>query len=267
MKTAFITCLGKPIALYEFGEVSHPALLLIHGNSIHSSFLIPMIRLLEPKYHIISLDLPGHNHSGTWEKEDFCRENLALLFNSVLDFFKIIEAGACGFSMGGFILLESFDLVPVIRKLAMAGNPPFRSTEDIPEAYYLNEDSALFLKGPLNEDEVERIYTNVIRLKDDYLKVEIKESIHNTSPAFREGCLLMAQNTGNQVARLNQRGNPVTIIHAELDKAIRLDYLEKLQLNNLWENKIQIIHDCGHIIQSEKPLELASVLDRFFAGN
>ena len=265
MKTAFITCLEKPVALFEFGDVSNPALLFIHGNSIHSGFLIPMIRLLEPKYHIITLDLPGHNLSGAWEKEDFCRENLALLFNSVLDYFNIREVDAFGFSMGGFILLECFDLIPAIKKIAIAGQPPLHSAADMPEAYYLNENSSLFLQGPLSEDEIERIYTYVIRTKNDYLKSEIKASIRNTSPSFREGSLRIAQNTGDQISKLNQLMPPIAVIHAMDDLAIRGEYLKKLQIKTLWEQKIQLIPDCGHLCIVEKPQELAIMLDLFFA--
>ena len=144
MKSSFIKCLGKSIAVYEYGNDSHPAILMIHGNSVHSGFFIPLIRLLESQYHIITLDLPGHKHSDAWEKHNFNRKNLALLINLVLEHFKIKEVNAFGFSMGGFILLESFDLVPAIKKLSIAGHPPLSSMEDMQAAYYLNKDSALF---------------------------------------------------------------------------------------------------------------------------
>lgn len=265
MKTFFISFFGKPISLYEFGDASHPALLLIHGNSAHSGFFIPMIRLLEAKYHIITLDLPGHRQSGAWEKEDFTAENFALLFNSVLNHFNINEVDAFGFSMGGLILLECFDLVAAIKKLAVAGHPPLSSVSDMPQAYNLNEDSSLYLQGYLSEEEVERIYNAVIAIDDSQLKSEIKKALIETSPLFREGCLNLAQHVGNQIMRLNQLQNPITIIHAEDDLAIQLPYLEKLQINNLWQQKIQIIPGCGHFMIAEKPVELALILDQFFS--
>ena len=77
----------------------------------------------------------------------------------------------------------------------------------------------------------------------------------------------MAQNVGNQIARLNQLQNPIAIIHAEKDLAIQFDYLKKLNIKNLWEQKIQIIPDSGHFMIGEKPAEMAQVLDRFFACN
>jgi pimeloyl-ACP methyl ester carboxylesterase len=264
MKTSSITFLGKPVTLYESGSTTHPALLMIHGNSAPSYFLIPLIHLLESKYHIITLDMPGHNQSGAWEKEDFTRANLALLFNSVLDKFQIKEVNAFGFSMGGFILLETFDLLPAIKKLAIAGHPPLKSVADMQEAYYLNEDSALYLQGTLSEAEIERIYTAVIGIQDEKLKFEIKESLRNTSPLFREGCMNLAQHTSDQIARLNQFPVLIDIIHAIEDKAVKLEYLQKLQIQNLWEQKIQLVPDCGHFIIAEKHEELAELLDRFF---
>lgn len=265
MKQSFITCLGKSVTLFEFGFTTNPSVLMIHGNSAPSVFLIPLIRLLEPKYHIVTLDLPGHNQSEAWRREDFKRENLALLFNSVLDHFKIKEVNAFGFSMGGFMLLESFDLVPAIKKIAIAGHPPLTSVGDMQQAYYLNEDSALYLQGKLSEDEIERIYTAVIGIKDINLKSEIKESLRNTSPQFREGCLNLAQNTGDQIARLNKFKGPVAIIHATEDKAVQFEYLQKLNIKNLWEQKIHLVPDSGHFIIAEKPVELAALLGQFFA--
>lgn len=267
MKSSFLTCLGKSVALYEFGSTTNPAVLLIHGNSAPSPFLIPLIRLLEPKYHIITLDLPGHKQSVAWEKYDFNRENLALLFNSVLHHFKIKEVFAFGFSMGGFMLLESFDLVPAITKIAIAGHPPLTSEEDMQQAYYLNEDSALYLQGMLSEDEIERIYIAVIGIQDNILKSEIKESLRNTNPLFREGCMNLAQNTGDQIARLDEFNGTVAVIHATEDKAIQLEYLQKLHIKKLWEQKIQLIQGSGHFMIAEKPAELAALLDRFFAIN
>jgi len=266
MKTSFISCLGKLIALYEFGSTLHPAVLMIHGNSAPSGFLIPLIRSLEPKYHIITLDLPGHNQSEVWEKEDFNRENFAHLFNSVLDHFRIRETNAFGFSMGGFILLESFDMVPVIKKIAIAGHPPLQSVEDMQQAYYLNEDSSLYLKGKLSEDEIDRVYNAVIGIQDENLKSEIKESLRNTSPQFREGCMNLATHTGDQIARLNEFKGSVAIIHATDDKAVQIEYLKKLHFKNLWEQNIHLVPNSGHFILAEKPAELASLLDRFFAG-
>lgn len=264
MKTSFISCLGKSITLYESGRTTHPAVLMIHGNSAHSGFLKPLIEMLEPDYHIITLDLPGHNQSGAWEKADFTRENLALLFNSVLDHFQIKEVYAFGFSMGGFLLLESFDLVPAIKKIALAGHPPLSSVADMQQAYYLNEDSSLYLQSLLSEDEIERIYTAVIGIRDENVKLEIKESLRNTNPLFREGCMNLAQHTSDQIARLNKFNGAIAMIHASEEKAVKLEYLQKLKIKNLWEQKIQLVPDSGHFIIAEKPEELSSLLDRFF---
>jgi pimeloyl-ACP methyl ester carboxylesterase len=80
MNPSFINCLSKPVALYEFGSDTLPAMLMIHGNSVHAGFLKPLISLLEPKYHIITLDLPGHNQSAAWEKRIITERILPMLF-------------------------------------------------------------------------------------------------------------------------------------------------------------------------------------------
>ena len=266
MKSSTITSLGKLVSLYEFGNDSNPALLFIHGNSAHAGFFNPLIRLLEKKYHIITLDLPGHRQSETWEKEEFTRKNFALLFNSVLDYFNIREVDAFGFSMGGLILLECFDLLPAIKKIAVAGHPPLSAVNDMPEAYYLNEDSSLYLQGSLSEDEAERIYNAVIGIEDKQIKNELKRSLLETNPSFREGCLNMAQNVSDQIARLNQLQQPIAIIHGMEDKAVQFKYLEKLKISDLWEGKIQLIHGSGHFMILEKPTELALLVDNFLGG-
>jgi pimeloyl-ACP methyl ester carboxylesterase len=137
----------------------------------------------------------------------------------------------------------------------------------MPEAYNLNEDSSLYLQGPLSEEEAERIYNAVIAIDNSQLKSEIKKALIETNPLFREGCLNLAQHVGDQITRLNNSVVPIAIIHAENDLAIQLPYLKKLQIKNLWEQKIQVIPDCGHFMIWEKPAELAAILDRFLSIN
>ena len=79
--------------------------------------------------------------------------------------------------------------------------------------------------------------------------------------------MFLAQNTGDEISRVNNFSGPITFIHAADDLVIRKEYLENLSLRNLWEQKIQIISDCGHFMICEKPDELAVLLDRFWAAN
>lgn len=255
----------KAVTLHEFGDPSNQTLLFIHGNSVPSSFFIPLIQFLEAKYYIITLDLPGHRQSKAWEKEDFTAKNLASLFNSILEYFNIKEVDAFGFSMGGLILLECFDLMPAVKKLAVAGHPPLSSAKDIPEAYRLNEDVSLIFQGILIEEETERIYNALIAIDDSQLKNEIKQAIVETSPSLREGCLQITLDVSDQIAKLNQFSHPIAIIHAVGDPAIQFEYLQNLQINNLWEQKIQVIPECGHFMIGEKPAKLAAILDRYFS--
>lgn len=257
----------KAVTVHEYGNHSNRALLFIHGNSVPSSFFIPLVQFLEANYYIITLDLPGHRQSEAWEKEDFTPKNLASLFNSILEYFSIKDVDAFGFSMGGLILLECFDLMPAVKKLAVAGHPPLSSAKDLPEAYHLSEDVSLIFHGVLNEEETERIYNALIAIENNQLKSEIKQAIIETSPLFREGCLQIALDVSDQISKLNQLPRHIAIIHAANDPAIQFEYLKNLQINNLWEQKIQVIPDCGHFMIGEKSDKLAAILDRFFSEN
>jgi len=257
----------KAVTLHEFGDHSNHALLFIHGNSVPSSFFIPLIQFLDAKYYIITLDLPGHRQSEAWEKEDFTPKNLASLFNSILEYFSIEEVDAFGFSMGGLILLECFDLMPAVKKLAVAGHPPLSAATDMPDAYRLNEDTSLILQGILSDEETERIYNALIAIEDSQLKSEIKQALIETSPLFREGCLQIALNVSDQISKLNQLSHSIAVIHAADDLAIQFEYLQNLQINNLWEQKIQVIPECGHFMIGEKSDKLAAILDRYFSEN
>ncbi len=264
MKTASITCFGKNVSCFEFGDPSKPTILFIHGNSAHSGFFLPLIQLMEDSYHILTFDLPGHRESEAWNKEDFTRENLASLFNTVLNHFNVEETDAFGFSMGGLILLECFDLMPAVKRLAVAGHPPLSSVADMPDAYNLTDDIALYLQGTINEDEAERVYNAAIAVNDEPFKHEVKRGLLDTNPLFREGCLLLAQQVSDQVTKLNLLDRQIAIIQAADDLAIQLDYLNKLHIKNLWEQKIQLIPNAGHFMIYENPKELASLLKRYY---
>lgn len=264
MRMDSVSVFGKSVSIYESGEKTSQAILLIHGNSVDSTFQKPLICQLESDFYVITLDLPGHLHSDPWDKELFSRESFGTLFRTVLQKLNVHQTSAFGFSMGGFLLLECFDLIPEIKKLAINGHPPLQSVADMPAAHFLNDDSSLFLQGYLGDDEIERIYNSVVRINDQELKLKIKESMASTSPSFREGCLKVAMETRNQVEAINNSDVPVALILGSNDPVIRIDYLNNLKIKNLWNKKIQIIQDCGHYTMVEKPKELASVLSSFF---
>lgn len=63
MKTLTINIPGFSIACTLWGNPSKPCILAIHGWLDNANSFAPLATYLEPNFHFIAVDLPGHGHS------------------------------------------------------------------------------------------------------------------------------------------------------------------------------------------------------------
>ena len=68
----------------------------------------------------------------------------------------------------------------------------------------------------------------------------------------------------HQVTTLNSFPGEVCILHAADDKVVNFEYLQKLKLNRLWKNTVQVVPDCGHGFFIDNHVGLANILIEFF---
>ena len=61
---------GTEIAYTSTGDTAGEAVVLVHGITESSSTWDPIVERLEPRHHVVTIDLRGHGRSGTADRYD-----------------------------------------------------------------------------------------------------------------------------------------------------------------------------------------------------
>ena len=111
------------LAVYERGDPDRPSLLVLHGAA--GSTLLesaPLMRRLEPHFHLIGVDLSGHGGSSLPPDDTFTIDRLADDARAALDAVDVSTAHLFGFSMGASVALRVAHTSPArVGRLALLG--------------------------------------------------------------------------------------------------------------------------------------------------
>ena len=111
------------LAVYERGDSDQPSLLVLHGaagNTLLES--APLMRRLEPHFHLIGVDLSGHGGSTLPPDDTFTIDRLADDARAALDAVDVPSAHLFGFSMGASVALRVAHTSPNrVDRLALLG--------------------------------------------------------------------------------------------------------------------------------------------------
>ena len=96
-----------PISVYESGNESFPAVLLLHGAMYDESRLIwhNLVPVLSEKMHVLAIDFPRHGLSRPW-KGNVSKEVLNRIVDQIVESFKLKPVLLIGLSMGGGVSIE-----------------------------------------------------------------------------------------------------------------------------------------------------------------
>jgi methylmalonyl-CoA epimerase len=111
------------LAVYERGDPDRPSLLVLHGAA--GSTLLesaPLMRRLEPHFHLVGVDLSGHGGSSLPPDDTFTIDRLADDARAALDAVDVSTAHLFGFSMGASVALRVAHTSPArVGRLALLG--------------------------------------------------------------------------------------------------------------------------------------------------
>ena len=88
-----------------------PVVLLLHGSPGHKRDFDGLIPTLRKRYRVIQPDLPGFGHSAS-DLPDYSIRAHAHYMRQLLDRLGVTRAHVVGFSMGGGVALNLYDLEP-----------------------------------------------------------------------------------------------------------------------------------------------------------
>ena len=95
------------LAVYERGPAERPTLLCLHGaaGSVRHD-LAPLMRRLEPRFHLVAVDLSGHGASTLPPDRTLTIDRLTADATAALDAVEVDTAHVFGFSMGSAVALR-----------------------------------------------------------------------------------------------------------------------------------------------------------------
>lgn len=87
----------------EFGDRRNPSILFLHGIFLGREIWLPHARALAQRYHVVTLDLPGH---GALERVPFSNAVVGEILDETIENVCGSPPLIVGYSLGGFIAMQ-----------------------------------------------------------------------------------------------------------------------------------------------------------------
>lgn len=101
------------VAVYERGRRDRPSVLLLHGAAGSTRLdTAPLMRRLEPSFHVVGLDLGGHGESSFPPGEELNLDVFATDVEAALDALDVASAHLFGFSLGASVAFWAAHTLP-----------------------------------------------------------------------------------------------------------------------------------------------------------
>jgi pimeloyl-ACP methyl ester carboxylesterase len=249
--------------VHFFDEGKGDPILLIHGYLESAEIWSGLSERLSKKFHVISVDLPGHGLSEVSGKP-LTMEFMAGVLKGLLDYLAIDLVFLTGHSLGGYIALAFLELYPE----RLAGYCLFHShpLADSLEAIEKREREIKIVtagkKDLMYPDNVRRMYAEKNLGK---FSIALERSKRIASEISSEGIIAVLNGMIARPSRLllMEEGRvPCLWILGKMDNYIPYESVQKKV--NLPDNvEVTILDNSGHLGFIEEEGRVAEVLGRF----
>ena len=131
---------GARVHYRERGALTAPAIVLLHGSNASLLTWEPWSKALSDRFHVVSVDLPGHGLTGAVPDGDYSQEGMARFVGEFADKLGLKDFALAGNSMGGGVAARFAEENPGrVTKLILvdAGGLPFKAGDGTPLAFRL----------------------------------------------------------------------------------------------------------------------------------
>lgn len=232
---------------------SGPAVVLLHGFPFNRSLWRDQIELLKPRFRVVALDLRGHGEtsvtSGPATMAEMAQDVIGLM-----DALEISSAAVCGLSMGGYVALALYRLVPSrVQALVLADT---RAVADTEAGKEVREDQAqkALLEGmaPIADSMLPKLVAPVTVAKHPEVVARVREMILKTNP---EGAAAAQRGMARRVDQtdfLSQITAPTLIVVGRHDVLTPVPESEAMH-RRIAGSHLLIIEDAAHLSNLEQP--------------
>jgi pimeloyl-ACP methyl ester carboxylesterase len=263
---------GATIHYQEFGDASHPTLILIHGYTA-STYVwqtsAPM--LAENNFHVISVDLIGFGYSDKPKWFDYSIASQARMISRLMNRLGIGRATVVGSSYGGAVASTlALDYPERVEKLVLVDavcnddvkNHPLLRLAAIPVVGEVLTpfliDSKFFLKHRMK---------NTLAPENHHLITKDRiDSVHRPLNAANAHHSVLATSRSWEACRIEADAQyidqPTLIIWGDKDTVISIKNGEKLY-DSILNSRFVVFENCGHVPQEENPELFVDLVTEF----
>jgi pimeloyl-ACP methyl ester carboxylesterase len=276
LKTTLSTPHGN-LSITDTGTTALPALLLIHGNSLHSAIfrLLLTNARLTASYRVIAFDLPGHGASSNAPDPaaSYTQPAYADAALRVLAHLGVGDAAVLGWSLGGHVALELLALdrpsssssrqqqQPRVRGAMLVGTPPVRPA-DVPRGFRPGPVFASAGRADLSAAECEAFARAAA---DPPREAWMADAVRRTDPRARE-VMFEAFRAGrgvDQRAVVGRADVLVAVVNGREEPFVDLEYVRAVEYGNLWKGECFELEGLGHAPFWGDPERFVGILMEF----
>ncbi len=245
---------------------SGSAILFVHGNTLSSKYFEYQLNSdILSEFRLVSFDLPGHGNSdkATNPEKAYSFNGLVDIIAQIADRLNLKDIVIVGHSLGGHIAIQSLNSLPSVKGILVCGTPPLAIPPRFDMAFLPEPKAQAFFKPEIAKNEALGI-VEILNTKSEFKEV-LTSDILNSDGKFRQflfGSIAKGEFV-DEIQSLNNYHGKVLICYGENENIVSSDYLNSIQVNNLWKGKTLKIEKSGHLAQVDNPIAFNSLLYDF----
>ena len=264
----------ETIRYFDEGDSNQKALLMVHGLGNNTSVWFKMMDLLKDKFRCIALDLPGHGFSTSHSTVSIDSMSEAVL--QLIEHLNLDEVVLIGHSMGGQIstraALKNSDLFNRLVLLAPAGFEVFSPKE---KSWLKSIYATWLLKKLSKQRMMDQFQENFFHFGEDaQFFLKDLQILRDDPEAFLSYCETLSACMSAMLDEpifdeLSDLKLPTTVIYGENDAIIpnpvlhpneNLLDIAQAATQQIPGGILQMIPECGHMLQWEKAREIGDLI-------
>lgn len=257
-----ITFNGITVSYDDFGNSDIP-IIFIHGFPFNKSMWTNQIEFLKNTHRVIAYDIRGYGKSTAGKDE----QSIALFADDLIHFMdalQIDKAIVCGFSMGGYTVLNAVSrYASRFEALILCDTQCIADSSEAKEKR--NKIIVQVKEGKINEF-TENFLASVFcpeSMKSKPVPVEkAKKIILYTSPLTIAGGLTALSNRSETCSTVNKISIPALILCGKEDTVTPVGQSVFLQ-SHIQNSELHIIENAGHMSNLEQPEQFNRHLGNF----
>jgi pimeloyl-ACP methyl ester carboxylesterase len=210
-------------------------------------------RKLARRYHVVTLDLPGH---GVLAKMDFSQENVSALLEHVVADVLHAPPLLVGYSLGGFVTMRFATQHPE----RTAGILLADCTLDFEGWKWWPYGASVTFTEHLPRPLYDAMIHTMLSLTLPQRWVEIVESIPFNRDVFAQTSAIVREQK-DALKEIATYRKPVLIVNGEYDFAFRSD--ERRYLHRLPQARLRILRGTDHTAPLQRVEEFTEIVDEF----